>query len=48
MSGRSKLTRKQEALIAALLTEPTHAAAAAKAGVSEATLHRWLHLVGLH
>jgi hypothetical protein len=44
MTGRSKLTRKQEALIAALLTEPTHAAAAAKAGVSEATLHRWLHL----
>jgi len=39
-----KLTHKQEALIAALLTEPTHAAAAAKAGVSEATLHRWLHL----
>src|SRR5262249_19260987 len=39
-----KLTRKQETLIAALLTEPTHAAAAAKAGVSEATLHRWLHL----
>src|SRR5262245_58454827 len=39
-----KLTGKQEALIAALLTEPTHAAAAAKAGVSEATLHRWLHL----
>src|SRR5262249_45144903 len=44
MSGRSKLNRKQEALIAALLTEPTHAAAATKAGVSEATLHRWLHL----
>jgi hypothetical protein len=41
-----KLTRKQEALIAALLTEPTHAAAATKAGVSEATLHRWLHLPG--
>jgi hypothetical protein len=39
-----KSTRKQEALIAALLTEPTHAAAAAKAGVSVATLHRWLHL----
>src|SRR5262249_36563431 len=39
-----KLTRKQEALIAALLTEATHAAAAAKAGVSEATLHRWLQL----
>ncbi len=39
-----KLTQKQEALIAALLTEPTHAAAAAKAGVSEATLYRWLDL----
>src|SRR5262249_54555800 len=37
-----RLTRKQEALIAALLVEPTHAAAAAKAGVSEATLYRWL------
>jgi hypothetical protein len=45
MSGHGqKLTRKQEALIAALLTEPTHAAAASRAGVSEATLHRWLHL----
>lgn len=43
MSGRSKITGKQEALIAALLTEPTHAAAASKAGISEATLHRWLH-----
>ena len=39
-----KLTAKQESLIAALLTEPTHAAAADKAGVSEATLHRWLKL----
>lgn len=39
-----KLTRKQEALIAALLSESTHAAAAAKAGVSEATLYRWLGL----
>jgi hypothetical protein len=39
-----KQTAKQEALIAALLTEPTHAAAVAKAGVSEATLHRWLRL----
>jgi hypothetical protein len=39
-----KLTRKQEALIAALLIEPTHAAAATKVGVSEATLHRWLNL----
>jgi hypothetical protein len=39
-----KLTRKQEALIAALLSEPTHAEAAAKCGVSEATVHRWLTL----
>jgi hypothetical protein len=39
-----KLTGKQEELIASLLTEPTHAAAAAKAGVSEATLYRWLNL----
>jgi hypothetical protein len=39
-----KLTRKRGALIAALLTARTHAAAAAQAGVSEATLHRWLQL----
>jgi hypothetical protein len=39
-----KLKRKRDALIAALLTESTHAAAATKAGVSEATLHRWLRL----
>jgi hypothetical protein len=39
-----KLTSKQEALIAALLTEPTYAAAAAKAGVGQTTLYRWLHL----
>jgi hypothetical protein len=39
-----KFTRKHETLIAALLTEPTYAAAAAKAGISEATLYRWLHL----
>ena len=33
MSGHGeKLTSKQEAVIAALLTEPTQAAAAAKAG----------------
>src|SRR6516164_1168153 len=44
MSAPRKLGRKQEALIAALLTEATHAAAAAQAGVSEATLQRWLHL----
>jgi len=39
-----KLTSKQETLIAALLTEPTYAAAAAKAGVGQTTLYRWLHL----
>ncbi len=39
-----KLTQKQEALIAALLTEPTYAAAAVKAGVGQSTLYRWLHL----
>jgi hypothetical protein len=39
-----KLTSKQEALIAALLTEPTYAAAAAQAGVGEATMYRWLQL----
>jgi hypothetical protein len=39
-----KLTSKQEALIAALLTEPNHLAAARKAGVGKSTLQRWLHL----
>src|SRR5262245_4330147 len=42
MSGRTKIDRKQEALIAALLIEPTHVAAAERTGVSEATLQRWL------
>jgi hypothetical protein len=39
-----KLTSKQEALIAALLTEPTYAAAAARAGVGQTTVYRWMHL----
>jgi hypothetical protein len=39
-----KLTSKQEALIAALLTEPNYEAAATKAGVGKSTLYRWLHL----
>jgi hypothetical protein len=39
-----KLSLKQEALIAALLTQPTHAEAATTVGVSEATLQRWLLL----
>jgi hypothetical protein len=42
MSAGTKIERKTEVAIAALLTEPTHAAAAAKAGIGEATLQRWL------
>jgi hypothetical protein len=38
-----KLTAKQESVIAALLTEPTYAAAAAKAGIAESTLYRWMN-----
>ena len=41
MSARAKIDCEGETLIAALLTEPTHAFAAAKAGVSEATVQRW-------
>jgi hypothetical protein len=37
-----KLTKKQELVIAALLSEPTYSAAAIKAGVSERTIYRWL------
>jgi hypothetical protein len=45
MSGHGqKMNTKQEALIAALLIEPTHAAAAAKTGIGEATVRRWLRL----
>lgn len=40
--GRTKSNDKGDAIIAALLTERTHAAVAEKAGVSEATIHRWL------
>src|SRR5215471_6519880 len=37
-----KLSRKQEALISALLTAPSLAAAAQQAGLSEVTAWRWL------
>jgi len=37
-----KMSRKQEQAIAALLSEPTIPAAAAVAGIGEATLWRWL------
>jgi hypothetical protein len=42
------LTSKQEALLAALLTESTYAAAAAKAGVGQTTLYRWMNLPDFH
>src|ERR687885_1177622 len=38
----TKLTPKQDALIAALLTSPTIQDAAKAVGVSETTAHRWL------
>src|SRR4051812_25890269 len=41
-AGRPKLDERMEAAIAALLVERTHALAAAKAGISEATITRWL------
>ncbi len=42
MSGHGEKSRKQELAIAALLRAPTIAAAAKEAGISEATLFRWL------
>jgi hypothetical protein len=43
MAGHGqKITRKMHAAIAALLTEPTYSAAAARAGVHADTLGRWL------
>jgi hypothetical protein len=38
------LTRRQQRLIEALLTEPTYAKAAKQAGVPRSTLYRWLSL----
>ena len=42
MQSAGKLTRKQEALISALLTAPSLAAAAQTAGIGEVTAWRWL------
>ncbi len=43
MAGHgSKIAAKQHALIAAMLTEGSLAKAAAKTGVSESTIYRWL------
>lgn len=45
MIGNSdKFSRKQEAAIIALLNMPTIAGAAKRAGISEATLWRWLQM----
>lgn len=41
-TGKAKMTRKMEAAVAALLTAPTIATAAAAVGISEQTLWRWL------
>jgi hypothetical protein len=43
-AGRDKLSKKMEVAIACLLTASTNAEAATKAGVSEASLQRWLRL----
>jgi hypothetical protein len=43
-----KFTRRHEQVIAALLTEPTYAQAATKAGISRPTLYRWLQLPEFH
>ena len=45
-SHGQKLTSKQEAVIAALLTEASYTAAANKAGVSPATVYRWMRMPG--
>lgn len=42
MTGKEKTTDNQDAAVIALLTEPTVAGAAQRAGVSERTLYRWL------
>lgn len=42
VSGKTKMTRKMEAAIAALLTAPTIAEAAKTVGIHEQTLWRWL------
>lgn len=39
-----KMTRKRDVAIAALLTMPTIATAAGRAGIAESTLLRWLRL----
>ena len=45
-TAREKITPKQELFLASLLTSPTIQHAAAAAGVSETTAHRWLRSDG--
>lgn len=42
MAGHTKRPQRQEAFLAALLTQPTIVLAAQAAGISEATATRWL------
>lgn len=42
MGASGGLSAKQQKALAALLTEPTIGAAAAKVGIGESTLHSWL------
>jgi hypothetical protein len=42
MAGHSKKPQRQEAFLAALLTQPTILLAAKQAGISEGTAGRWL------
>jgi hypothetical protein len=42
MTGHGDKSRKAGALIAALPSEPSYAAAAAKVGLAEVTVRRWL------
>jgi len=46
MTVSSKLSRKQDQTIAALLTSPSILDAARQSGVAEVTLYRWLKLDG--
>jgi len=47
-ASERNLTPKQEQALLALMSETSIAAAATKAGVSEATLHRWLKQEHFH
>ena len=46
MAGHSKMPQRQEAFLAALLTQPTILLAAKAAGISEGTAGRWMKDAG--